>query len=150
MQRLADFQRRAWRCESPSPPNASLQRQHTGMYTFFAHTHTHCLPLPSANPQHQHNPLSAPRRCNRAKQATSLVASPRHAGSGPCLRFCFSGRHARPALFKVCAQYEQIIWQKGRNRSLMSVLVHEPRPSLSSRSQCVWGKQSVRFDFLTT
>lgn len=101
MQRLADFQRRAWRCESPSPPNASLQRQHTGMYTFFTHTHTHCLPLPSANPQHQHNPLLAPRRCNRAKQATSLVASPRRTGSGPCLGFCFSGKHTRPALFKV-------------------------------------------------
>lgn len=91
MQRLAGFQQRAWRCESPSSPHASLQRQHTDLHTHLFHartqTHTHAhmhkctrsLLLPSVNPRYQRNPLSGLRCCDRAKQARSLVPSPRHA-----------------------------------------------------------------------
>lgn len=152
MQRLAGSRQCAWRCESRSLPNASPQRHNTQTQTiFYSHmqAHTACcccfLLIHSSSSSTIYFGLC---RCSRSNRPQFCVPLQLHAVAGR-VWFLFQPQRCRSALFKDLVQWEQIIWPKKRKKK-MSVLVHTLRPSLSSWSQCVWGKQSVRFDFLTT
>lgn len=151
MQRLASFRQCAWRCESRSLPNASPQRHNTHTHTIFLFTDTgtHCLLLLPANPQQQqqHNLLWVVLQPFQTGHSFACLSS--YMLLPAVFDFCFSRKDTDQHCSKILYDESRSFDQK-KGKKTMSALVHTLRPSLSSWSQCVWGKQSVRFDFLTT